>query len=75
MSPQTQRLLDEILQLPLEDRELIADSIYESIDSDIDYDAAWSEEIKRRVEELDSGKVKTIPWEEVRQKMLDYQGD
>ena len=26
----------------------------------------WDAEIARRIEELDSGKVKTIPWEEVR---------
>jgi hypothetical protein len=27
---------------------------------------AWSEEIKRRIEEIDSGKVRMIPFEEVR---------
>jgi putative addiction module component (TIGR02574 family) len=32
--------------------------------------AAWDEEIKRRIEELDSGKAKTIPWEEVRERNL-----
>jgi putative addiction module component (TIGR02574 family) len=32
-------------------------------------EAAWSEEIARRIEDLDSGKAKTIPWEEVRQRI------
>jgi len=29
-------------------------------------EAAWNQEIARRIEDLDSGKAKTIPWEEVR---------
>ena len=28
------------------------------------------EEIKRRIEELDSGKAKTVPWEDVRERNL-----
>jgi hypothetical protein len=31
--------------------------------------SAWSEEIKRRIAELDSGKVKPIPWEEARRQI------
>jgi len=30
---------------------------------------AWEEEIARRIADIDSGKVKTVPWEEVRQKL------
>jgi len=33
---------------------------------DEDVEAAWAEEIERRVRQLDSGEVKTIPWEQVR---------
>jgi putative addiction module component (TIGR02574 family) len=32
-------------------------------------EAAWSEEIARRIEDLDSGKAKTVPWEEVRHRI------
>ena len=28
--------------------------------------AAWDDEIKKRITELDSGKAKTIPWSKVR---------
>ena len=31
---------------------------------------AWAAEIDRRVAELDSGKVKTIPWSKVEEKLL-----
>ena len=32
-------------------------------------EAAWNEEIKRRIEEIDSGKVQMIPYEEVRRRL------
>ncbi len=32
--------------------------------------AAWDDEVKKRIADLDSGKAKTIPWEEVRQRNL-----
>jgi putative addiction module component (TIGR02574 family) len=35
---------------------------------DEEVDAAWDEEIERRVQQIDSGEVKTISWEEVRAK-------
>jgi putative addiction module component (TIGR02574 family) len=30
---------------------------------------AWDQEIARRIDELDSGKAKTIPWEEVQRRI------
>jgi len=33
-------------------------------------EAAWSEEIKRRVTEIDAGTVELIPWEEVRAELF-----
>jgi hypothetical protein len=33
--------------------------------SEPDVEAAWSEEIERRVREIDVGTVELIPWEEV----------
>ena len=67
MSPETTTLLNKILALPHEERERFADCIYESLSegSSQNLQAAWDEEIKRRIEEIDSGEVKLIPWEEV----------
>ena len=36
-----------------------------------DIELAWSEEIKRRLAEIDAGNVKLIPWEEVRAELFD----
>jgi putative addiction module component (TIGR02574 family) len=33
-------------------------------------EAAWSEEIKRRLAEIDSGAVELVPWEEVRAELF-----
>jgi putative addiction module component (TIGR02574 family) len=53
----------------------MASELYESLDPKFAYDAAWSEEIKRRVDKLKAVTVKTIPWEQFRRKMLNQQGD
>ena len=44
----------------------------ESLDENVDEgaEAAWAEEIARRLEEVDSGKVATIPWAEARRRIL-----
>lgn len=64
-------LYHEASQLPEAERAELAGRLLESLHGqpDEDVEAAWSEEIERRVRQLDSGEVKTIPWEEVRAKL------
>lgn len=61
-------ILKEALALPTEARAALAGSLLDSLDTEVDEDAeaAWATEVNRRVAELDSGAVKTIPWAEVR---------
>ena len=68
----TSKLLEEALKLPVEARAALAGSLIESLEETVDEDAeaAWAEEIARRVRELDSGKAKTIPWSEARRMIL-----
>ena len=63
--------------LPERDRATLAGLLIESLEGEPDpgVEAAWAAEIERRVAELDSGAVKTIPWEEVRQRLLDRLND
>jgi putative addiction module component (TIGR02574 family) len=62
--------------LPEDQRIQLANSLYESVASDeeqasaAEVEVAWSEEIKRRLDEIDSGAVKMIPGEEVMARML-----
>jgi putative addiction module component (TIGR02574 family) len=49
----------------------LAGSLLESLDDTVDSSAEeeWSREIARRIEELDSGKVKPVPWAEARRQI------
>jgi putative addiction module component (TIGR02574 family) len=72
MTAEVSELLKKALALPLEARAELADSLLESLDAepaDEGVEAAWSVEIQRRIEEIDSGKVKMIPYEEVRRRL------
>ncbi len=73
MSPEVSELLKKALALPPNARAALAESLLESLDdqpAEEGVEAAWSEEIKRRIEEIDSGKVQMIPYEEVRRRLL-----
>jgi putative addiction module component (TIGR02574 family) len=65
-------LLKEALQLPADARAALAGSLLDSLDQQVDEDAetAWQLEINRRIEDLDSGKVKTVPWSEARRRIF-----
>jgi putative addiction module component (TIGR02574 family) len=71
MTTDVQRLLDDALRLPDQERAELAGLLIESLDEaqDADVQAAWSDEIARRLRELDSGAVKPIPWTEVRRRL------
>ena len=72
MSRNTEELLKEALALPVEARAALAGSLLESLDTEVDEDreAAWHHEIQRRLTELDSGAVRTVPWAEVRSRLM-----
>ena len=66
------QLLTEALQLPPEERAALAGELIQSLDEQIDADAeaAWSVEIRRRLERLNAGLAKTVPWSEARRRIL-----
>ena len=66
-------VLRDATELSEHDRATLAGLLIESLEGEPDpgVEAAWAAEIERRVAELDAGTVKTIPWEEVRQRLLD----
>jgi putative addiction module component (TIGR02574 family) len=72
MTPEVSKLLEQALSLSVEEQEALADSLIFNLGGKVDegVQAAWDEEIKRRIDELDSGKAKTIPWEDVRERNL-----
>jgi len=60
MNARARQLLDELLQLSVEDRALIADELDASIDADHaspgEIEKAWAEEITRRVQDIRDGR-------------------
>jgi putative addiction module component (TIGR02574 family) len=72
MTPEVSKLLERALTLSVEEQVALADSLISNLDGKVDEGvmAAWEAEIGRRIAELDSGKAKTIPWEEVRKRNL-----
>jgi putative addiction module component (TIGR02574 family) len=64
-------LLRDALTLPPEARAALADSLLESLDLEVDDDeeARWQEEIHRRLQEIDSGAVTLIPWDEAHRRL------
>ena len=74
MTSDVKKLLDEALRLPTEVRAALAGSLIESLDETVDEDAesAWAEKIQRRIEEIESGTVKTVPWSKARRMILGH---
>ena len=64
-------LFHEASQLSEAERAELAGRLLESLHGEPDegVEAAWAQEIERRVREIDTGDVKTIPWSEVRAKL------
>jgi putative addiction module component (TIGR02574 family) len=71
------KILEEALRLPPEARAAIAGRLIESLEDSVDEDAeaAWSKEIARRIDDLDKGKIKTVPWSVARRQILGRSGD
>jgi len=70
MTQEARELLQKALALPENERAELAGNLISSLDAtvDRDVDAAWQQEVVRRLHEVQSGKLETIPWEEVQQK-------
>ena len=63
----------DAVELSDRDRAALAGLLIESLEGepDAEVEAAWAAETERRVAELDAGVVKTVPWEDVRRRLLD----
>lgn len=72
MATELRQLFREALELTDNDRATLAGLLIESLESppDADVEKAWAEEAERRWREIESGEVKTIPWEEVKARLL-----
>lgn len=72
MSKEAQAVLDSALKLSEKEREVIILGLVDSMDDEYEFrmDEEYSAEIKRRIDDLASGKEKGIPWEEARRSIF-----
>jgi putative addiction module component (TIGR02574 family) len=71
MTQQAAELLQKALSLSDQERAELACSLIDSLDATVDegVEEAWDEEIARRIHDIDSGKVKAVPWDEVKNRI------
>jgi putative addiction module component (TIGR02574 family) len=71
MSPDVSDLLKRALLLPVEERAALANTLLDSLERvDESAQEAWDREVARRIEDLEAGRVVTVPWDELRRKLL-----
>jgi len=68
MMHDSRKLFEEAMKLPPEARAALAGTLIESLEESLDDDALvqWEQEIQKRMQEIDQGKVRPMPWSEAR---------
>lgn len=71
MTTEVAELYEKASELSDEDRAELAGLLLQSLDreSDEGVEEAWAAEIERRMADYRAGRVKTIPWSEVRARL------
>jgi putative addiction module component (TIGR02574 family) len=71
MARSARELFEEAMRLDPEERATLMRLLIENLDAESEegVEDAWRVEIERRMAELDSGLVQTIPWEELRARL------
>ncbi len=71
MSPEVSDLLKRALALTVDERAALANTLLDSFErTDESVQAAWDEEVARRMRDLQAGKAVTVPCEELHQELL-----
>ena len=76
MTTSVQELLRQAAELDEHDRATLAGLLLESLEHEVDehVEAAWQEEIARRLADLDADRVQLVPWDEVKTKLMRHPG-
>ena len=67
----SRQLLTEALRLSTEERAALAGELIQSLETEVDADAeaAWSAEIRARLDRVDAGAATTVSWAEARRRI------
>ena len=71
MTSDVQDLFEKAAELSPQDRAALAALLLESLESTVDegVEDAWTGEIERRMADYRAGRIKTIPWQDVRARL------
>jgi len=71
MGDEAIEILKKALHLPVAERAELAGSLIESLDESQDesVQVAWDAEVARRMEDIDTGRIKLVSFEEARKKI------
>lgn len=71
MAKSARKLFEEAMRLDPKERAALMRLLVDMLDAESEdgADEAWQAEIERRIEELDSGQVQAVPWEELRARL------
>ena len=66
-----QELLANALRLDVVERAKLAAELLASLDGepDEDVEAAWAEEVERRIDQIEAGGVKLVPWKDIKRRV------
>lgn len=71
---EVESILHAALRLPAEARAAVAAELLESLDvpeqAPEEVEAAWADEIERRLGEVDAGAITPVPWAEARRRIF-----
>ena len=68
--PTLESILEDALTLSQDERELLAERLFCSIQPTPGWEEAWTVELDRRVARIESGIDKLIPWREVERRVF-----
>ena len=71
MTQKSQVVLEEALKLSPNERAEVAEQLIASLEEapDTAVEQAWQQEVQRRLQQVERGEMKTIPWEEVQRRL------
>ena len=73
MQEDTLEILKRALKLSPEARAALAGTLLDSLDQEVDQEAesAWEDEIAKRLDDIDSGVIRMVPWSAARRQIAE----
>jgi len=72
MTKAAQAILDTALKLSYDERHYIMEAIWDTLHPPVDEEVDFEQELRRRIEEIESGKVKPIAREDARRELFKH---